>query len=344
MNCCYPAHLMALKREFLEKINAYGDNRTTWSHDYDTLTRALAVGEEPVHVRELLYAWRINPGSTASAETGAKPETVESQRFALDRLLVDRDLANILSLEQNALGPRTGMWRLRARQPLPNMKILDANEIWHESGDCISRLNAAASEPNVDWIAILLSPQDQRGPFELSAVGWLDPRIAAVSGLLTDVSGEIVRWSGGLFLPGGKIIDPYFGQRFSDGGYHGQLWCQRCVDIAAPVNLVIRRDALRRGMGRLKPTSGPDALMAMLGLDAHERGEFIAVTPHLRGTLPESLSAALPLDRGGLLSGAAALARGSRWYNGALSADDPYTIASGRELTPSDPRLRSKTP
>jgi len=146
--------------------------------------------------------------------------------------------------------------------------------------------------------------------------------------LLTDASGEIVRWSGGLFLPGGNIIDPYFGQRFSDSGYHGQLWCQRCVDIAAPVNLLIRCDALRRGMDRLKPTSGPDALIAMLGLDAHERGEFIAVTPHLRGTLPESLSAALPLDRDGLLSGAAALARGSRWYNGTLSADYPYTIAS----------------
>lgn len=328
MNCCYPAHLMALERGFLKKIAAYQDDRTTWCHDYDTLTRALSAGEEPVHVRELLYAWRINPGSTASAETGAKPETVESQRFVLSRLLADRGLDDSLALEQNAMGPKTGMWRLRARRPLPNMKILDANELWRDSSAGMAKLDAVASESGVDWVAILLSPHDPHGPLELSAVGWLDPRIAVVSGLLTDASGEIVRWSGGLFLPGGNIIDPYFGRAFSDGGYHGQLWCQRCVDIAAPVNLLIRRDALRRGMGRLKPASGPDALMAMLGLDAHERGEFIAVTPHLRDTLPESLSAALPLDRDGLLSGAAALARGSRWYNGALSADDPYTIAS----------------
>ncbi len=304
MNCCYPHASDGIAASVLEKIGAYDDDRMTWCHDYDTLTRALAVGEEPVHVRELLYAWRINPGSTASAEAHAKPQTVESQRLVLRRLLKSRDLETVLALEPNTLGPRTGMWQLRALRPLPNLRVLDANQIWRDPGAGTAKLNAAASEPSVEWVAIMLSPHDAGGLLELSAVGWLDPRIVAVSGLLTDADDLTVRWSGGLFLPGGRIIDPYAGRPFSNGGYHNQLWCQRCVDIAAPVNLLVRSDALQQAAAKLKPNAGPDALVVTLGLEAHEQGKFIAVTPHVRGTLPENSPAALPLDRDGLLSSA----------------------------------------
>ena len=94
---------MAMSRTFLQSIGAYEDDRATWCHDYDTLTRALSAGAIPVHVRELLYAWRINPGSTASAATGAKPGTVAAQRFVLERLLRDRGLQDVLRLEPNRL-------------------------------------------------------------------------------------------------------------------------------------------------------------------------------------------------------------------------------------------------
>jgi glycosyltransferase involved in cell wall biosynthesis/SAM-dependent methyltransferase len=326
MNCCYPAHLMTINTEFLKEIRSYRDDRATWCHDYDSLTRALAVGEEPVHIRELIYAWRINPGSTASAATGTKPGTVESQRFVLTRLLRDRGLENMLSVEPNTLETSSGMWRLTARKPVAKVKVFDASEVWGHRGLGVSRLVAAA-KLDVDWVAILLSPRDPQALLELSAVGLLDARVAAVSGLLTDDDGGVIHWSGGLFLPGGRLIDPYAGRRFSEGGYHGQLWCQRCVDVAAPVNLLVRSKALVKAAARLSGNAGSDALMTILGLEAHENGEFIAVTPHLREAQSKDPPLALPLDRGGLLLGAASLQKGSRWYDGRLSTDDPYAIS-----------------
>ena len=325
MNCCYPAHLMAMNRGFLRAIGAYEDDRATWCHDYDTLTRALLAGATPVHVRELLYAWRINPGSMASAETGAKPGTVAAQFFVLDRLLRGRGLGETLRLEPNRLGPNTGMWHLAANRPVPGVRVLSAEEIWGPAGSGIGGVIAAAAETDVEWVAIMLSPADPGGLLELSAIAWLDPRVAAVSGVLTDADGVTIRWSGGLFLPGGRLLDPYYGRSFAESGYHGQLYCQRCVDVAAPVNLLMRADFLRHASARLAGTSGPEALMAILGLEAHERNQLIAVTPLLRGNLPADLP--LPLDREGLLLNAAGLLNGSRWYDGRLSADEPYAVS-----------------
>jgi hypothetical protein len=317
MNCCYPAHLMAMSKTFLQSVNAYDDAAANWSHDYDTLTRALAAGETPVHVRELLYAWRINPGSTASVETGLKPGTVASQTFALERLLAAKGLVNALRLEPNTLGPNSGMWHLVASRPVEDVQIAGA-DVWAGG---VAGLLAAAGEN--EWLAVLLSPEDPRGLLELSALAWLEPRLAAVSGLLMAADETTIRWSGGLFLPGGRLLDPYFGKSFAQSGYHGQLYCQRCVDVAAPVNLLVRTDLLRNATERLPADAGPDAVMAMLGLLAHEHNRLMAVTPLLRAKLPPNVP--LPLDRAGLLLGNPTLEKGSRWYDGRLSADEPYT-------------------
>jgi hypothetical protein len=109
------------------------------------------------------------------------------------------------------------------------------------------------------------------------------------------------------------------------GGYHGQLWCQRCIDVAAPVNVLIRSAALARVAKRLG-VSCADDLVAMLGLDAHERGDFVTVTPHLRAPSPNRALLLPPLDRSGLLLGYASLGEGSRWYDGRLEAERPYKM------------------
>jgi hypothetical protein len=316
MNRCYPAHLLAVEADFLRKVEAALDDRGAGSCAYPTLLAALALGEEPMHVRELLYARRDRLDWTGVAE---------AQRPALMQFLGERGLDQALSVEPNTLESASQTWKLTAHEPLPNVKILDARAAWGTQTN-MARLVAAASEPGVDWLAILLSPQDPRALLELSAVAWLDPRVAAVSGLLTDRDGDIVRWSGGLFLPGGRPFDPYAGKPLSVGGHHGQLWCQRCIDVAAPVNVLIRAKALVQAVSRTPESAGSDGLMVMLGLLAHEAGDFIAVTPHLRDVLPSDSFAMPPLDRHGLLLGAAALERGSRWYDARLGADPAYGL------------------
>jgi glycosyltransferase involved in cell wall biosynthesis/SAM-dependent methyltransferase len=323
-NCCYPAHLMAMDASFLREIGSYTDDRATWCHDFDTLTRALEQGEEPVHVRELTYAWRINPGSTASAETGAKPGTVAAQRFVLERLLTARGLESVLGVEPNQIETSSGMWRLKARQALQGVQVLSAAEVWGEAGVGVAGLLSKAREPGTAWVAVLLGPNDGQALLELAAVAHFDSRIAAVSGLLLSED-RTVRWSGGVFLPDGRILDPYFNRPLSEGGDHGRLWCQRCVDVAAPVNVLIRASSLIQAAER-PGVVGADELMIAIGIEAHERGALVAVTPHLLGVQPTASLVTLPLDRSGLLSGLASLKAGSRWYDGRLEYDRPYKM------------------
>jgi glycosyltransferase involved in cell wall biosynthesis len=324
MNCCYPAHLMAIETEFLRRIGSFTDARATWCHDYDTLTRALALGEAPIHVRELLYAWRINPGSAASAETSSKPGTVDSQRFVLNRLLNVRGLEGVVSVEINEVATSTRMWRLKAAKPVPNARIFDALEVWGDEGFGVPGLVAAARDGGSEWVAILLDAADEQTLLELSAIALFEPRINAVCGVLIQ-DNRMVNWSGGFFLPHGRVFDPYSGQPFSGGGYHAELWCQRCIDVAAPVNVLIRVAALRR-VAALSGVAGADALMVMLGVDAHQRGDLIAVTPHVQAPPPPKSMVLPPRDPAGLLLGASELERGSRWYDGRLDVERPYKM------------------
>jgi glycosyltransferase involved in cell wall biosynthesis len=325
MNCCYPAHLMAMEADYLRKIGSYTDHRATWCHDYDTLTRALADGEEPIHVREAVYAWRINPGSTASATTFGKPETVESQIFVLTRLLQARGLEGVLAIEPNTLEGSAGMWHLTASQPVANVKILEASEVWSKSGIGVGGLKLLADQEGVEWIAILLDPRAKDALLELSAPALFDPRVNTVCGLLVTPDG-VMQWTGGLFLPNCSVFDPYVGRQFCEGGYHGQLWCQRCIDVPAPVNVLVRASALVRAVNR-PGVNDPDTLMAMLGCDAQERSEFVVATPRLRAPLPSKLLIVPSLDGLSRLTDVPALKHGSRWYDERLETERPYMMS-----------------
>src|SRR5262249_48340505 len=61
MNRCYPERLMAIEAEFLRVIESTSDDRGADSSTYQTVLLAFALGEEPMHVRELLYAGRGSP-------------------------------------------------------------------------------------------------------------------------------------------------------------------------------------------------------------------------------------------------------------------------------------------
>jgi hypothetical protein len=322
MNCCYQTHLMAWRRDLLVEIDAYGDDRATWCHDWDAIGRAWALGVEPVHVPELLYAWRINPGSTASAETGDKPAAVASQKFVLDRLVAARGRTDTVCVRPNEVGLNTGMWSLRPRHTLEGVMHLRAEDAWRDGGTV---LRAAANE-SADWIFLRAGDEpDEADLRELSALVAWDDRLDVVSGLLTDATGTALKWSGAFFCPDGTVLDPYLGRTFNDS-YHGQIHTQRCVDVAAPTNVLIRTDALRR---ILRDEAGPltsDRVMLLLGLAAVREERLVAVTPYLRSVWTAAPGLALPLDREGMLGHAKPELLASRWYDGRLSSDRPYGI------------------
>lgn len=296
MNCCYVGHQMMFRTEYLRSIGGYSDDRSTWCHDWDSTLRGMEHGATIMHVPELLYAWRINPGSTASVETGKKPEAVASQRFVLERYLKSRGLDQTLIIEENELGPNTGMWTLRAKKTLPHIATISANKLWLLSpSECASVLRAACDDK--EYVLLLLEGTERyKAELELSVPVHLDSSVKLVGSALLNDKGEIV-WAGGLLDDEKNIIEPSSGMDPRQGGYHGQLYCQRFVDVVAGGNVLIGADILREALDASGEEIHAERLMVLLSLIARRRGWLIATTPHLEAVLPQEMKPIIPLDR-----------------------------------------------
>lgn len=293
-NCCYVTHLMAFRASTMRRLNAYADDRATWCHDWDSTLRCLDEGFEPIHVPELLYAWRINPGSTASMETGEKPAAVESQRFVLERSIKSRGLERRLAIRPNAIRPHTGMWAVEALVSV-DMEHVDAEWFWTLTPDKRrASLRDLLATSKCDWLLFNLTstaPADAARAFS-ALIHW-NSEVMGVSGLLSDASGDTILW-GGADLEDGELVHRHDGSSLTSGGYHGQLFCQRRVDVMAPYNMALRRDLiealLEEGAWRLGP---PDFMMAA-GRVAASREGFLTITPHVLDEIPQSLRRQLP--------------------------------------------------
>lgn len=130
-NLCYVCHMCAIRRDVAKAVGCYQDDLATWSHDWDSTWRVVRGGVTPRHVRQILYAWRINPGSTASAETSGKPDTIKSQYHVLDRHLRLVGLDRKVSVIQNMLFSHDGIWRLAPKtDDLPPVTlVIDARTL-----------------------------------------------------------------------------------------------------------------------------------------------------------------------------------------------------------------------
>lgn len=317
LNCCYVSHQMMFKTSFLREVSAYSDDRATWCHDWDSTLRALQFGARFMHVPELLYAWRINPGSTASAETAGKPEALDSQKFVLQRYLDFKGLEDILYPEINMLGPNTGMWSINAHRAVKNISIVNANELWQlPESDCAKRLRIAAGKGN--YTLLMLEGTDLRlAKLELSVPIHLDPNIKVVGSTILD-SAQNIAWAGGI-IDHQRAFEPAYGLNPRQGGYHGQLYCQRLVDLVAAGNVLIDSNLLVAALDQLGNALDPDRLMVTLSIICRENLWLTATTPRLEAYLPLHMRGLIPLDRDFLL-GQSNHDHPSRWKNGLLGA------------------------
>lgn len=109
-NCCYIAHLCAIDRETAARVNVYSDYEARGCPDLDTFVRVLATGAKPLHVPEVLYSWRIHAGSTSSAESRAKPYTIDCQKHVWTKHLAHQQADDRYELRTNPLFGNVGMW------------------------------------------------------------------------------------------------------------------------------------------------------------------------------------------------------------------------------------------
>ncbi len=327
-NMCYTAHLCAIRRDAALAHGLYQDHEATWCHDWDSFTRLLRAGERIEHLPELLYAWRINPGSTASLATSGKPEAHRSHRHVLDQHLRLSGLADRLTVEENPLYGHPGLWRLRptgARLPPVRLLVMPSDDrnatLSRYAGLDLEAYAGGATLTLVDgpfasaMAAALVgaSPDTLIGVVDLDAEplspDWLVemagliapfPEAAAVGGRFSSRDGKIL-WRGGYFGFAGHIGSPDTGRDVRHSGYHGIGFAQHKVDVVAATGWLARADVLvevERASQGLELADPADWATA-LALTASRMGRDILYTPFAhwrtgrRPPMPSMPSAAL---------------------------------------------------
>lgn len=118
-SCMYLLHLMMMRKDVFLKLGGFR-NEFSGAQDYDLALR-FSLAELPIgHVPDVLYHWRMIPGSSAS-EVDAKPEALDRAKDALT------DYARC----RYGLGARVeagrlhGLWRVRMEEgELPPMTVV----------------------------------------------------------------------------------------------------------------------------------------------------------------------------------------------------------------------------
>jgi hypothetical protein len=173
-NCCYIAHLCAIRREDALRLGVYSDRAAEGCHDWDTFLRFQRAGLPPVHVPEMLYSWRMHGGSTA-ANVDAKDYVVNSQRHVLERHVAEMGLADRFSVVRSPFFPVSPDWWIRRTRtaPAPIALVLHGDRAVDPGYPLVTVLRAPANEPPLRvW---------QRAAASAPAVAVLDTRVAPVS-------------------------------------------------------------------------------------------------------------------------------------------------------------------
>src|SRR5262249_44871639 len=104
VNAAYIAHLHVLDRQRALDLDLWNDRAFEGCHDWDSFMRFWGAGHRPAHAREIVYGWRIHPGSTA-ASARAKDFIERSQRALLERFVASRPTPERYAIERNPRFP-----------------------------------------------------------------------------------------------------------------------------------------------------------------------------------------------------------------------------------------------
>jgi hypothetical protein len=301
-NCCYIAHLCAIRRDEALRFGVYTDRAAEGCHDWDTFLQLSRQGHVPVHVPEILYSWRMHSASTA-ANVAAKDYVLDSQKHVLERHLRETGLDTRFSVVRSPLFPVSPDWWIRRNRTAPPPVAL----VIH------------APSPHAGAVARLL---ERRGGYPLarvygwgqrqdagSAIEWPSSSLirtlqsaAAVAPLVVIADASVIPSSdewlwemAGLkesfddaVLIGGRLVDsagfivsPDAGRRADDPGYFGTALKQRST-----ADVGLRLAAIdSRWLQSIDPAplelAGLDELGAALVDAARKSGRRIVATPFI---------------------------------------------------------------
>jgi hypothetical protein len=312
VNVAYVAHLCALDRQRALTLGVYGDRTYEGCHDWDSFLRFWQGGDRPVHVPEVLYGWRMHPGST-SGDIRAKDFIYASQRALLARFVASRVAPERYDIELNRFFPGTPNWHIRrlpvAPRPIATIVLGDP------AGPAVARWRRDTSYPSQRWHAVAsdtpvealltiaraaltegalirllwdqvepVAPSNDAGVL-WEAVGLVElfPDTAMIGGRIVDPRHRI-RSAGGYFGYGRCCDGPDAGRGLDEPGYQAQLWQQHSVSavssalaVLAP-GLLIATIETHRGLALSLPYLG-----AWCGAQARRAGQRVVYSPYLIG-------------------------------------------------------------
>jgi hypothetical protein len=315
VNAAYIAHLHALDRRHALALDLWNDRAFEGCHDWDSFARFWQAGHRPAHAREIVYGWRIHPGSTAGSAR-AKDFIEASQQALLRRFIASRAAPERYALDRNPLFPGTPNWHIRrlptAPRPVVTIVLGAADD------PAIARWRAATRYPDHRWIELPDLPGNALSPViaparEAAAAGalvrllrpgveptadadgmlWeavglfeLFPDTAVVGGRILDGAGRI-RTARAYFGYGRACDSPDTGLPAGDPGYQAQLWQQQSVSAVSAAHAVIDPALLR---ATLEAHPGlpltVEFLGAWCGAQARRAGRRVVYSPFLVARAP----------------------------------------------------------
>ena len=304
-NCCYVAHLCAIRRDEALRLGVYTDPAAEGCHDWDTFLLLSRQGHIPVHVPEMLYSWRMHSGSTA-ANVSAKNYVLDSQRHVLERHLRETGLAGRFSVVRSPLFPASPDWWIRRNRtaPMPIALVIHAPS---SPAGAVSRLLDTRGDYPLTRVFGWGTRQDASSPIEWPGMSLVQTirAAAAAAPLVVIADAEVVpvndEWlwemaglkesfddavliGGRLLDRDGVIVSPDAGRRADDPGYFGTALKQRTT---AAVSL--RLAAIdSRWLQSIDPEplehAGIDELGVALAHAARETASRVVTTPFIEAT------------------------------------------------------------
>jgi glycosyltransferase involved in cell wall biosynthesis len=243
-------HLCAFRRERALELSVYSDIEAEFCHDWDTVCRFAAAGDEFLHVPLVLYHWRrhagstshsgaLNRGSLASAKhvmqrtiaRQARPEFYEVTPFPLDRgveqYAIKRRPIDPLPIAAITFGPTVA-----AAYPgvIERHRFAD----WRSAG-AAARLARLAGDIGAEHVMVLgeaLRPGPERGIWEAMRLFEMHSDVAAAAGRIIGANDKVVAYAATPAFGNGAIARSVGSDRSDPGSYAMALKPQTATRLA----------------------------------------------------------------------------------------------------------------
>ncbi len=307
LNSAYTAHVGVMDRRLALELDVYGDPTANSCPDWDAFLRFYLAGYEPVHVPEIVYSWRMHPGST-SANMHSKRDVAASHRAMLDRYRRSLAQPDRYEIIRSPLFAGTPDWWIRRRHVVPRPMLLVVMTAGRHSAPQTTTA-AATDYPCTELITIahqahpsILADQItdiaaagglvvflddtlqiEGDEWAWEALGLIErhPEIGVVGGRIIDSKRRVVD-AGRYFGRGGRLFCPDAGRAAGDPGYFHQMWKQHCVDAVSPRFCVFEATFLGELLSQVMPVQFTLAdLGSVAGGYAARTGRRVVYSPFL---------------------------------------------------------------